>query len=139
MIEKAIAKLNGFEKPKGRIATIIDHLIKRVREDEGLAEDVLKESKTWNGCWAYITAQAKKQAVAGCACIEDEQVYEWAEDYFRAKDEPKPAAKPKANKPEKKSTTGGQSKKPVSKPVSTVFFMIQYLPAISYRSDLPKS
>ena len=121
MIEKAIEKLNAIEKPKGQIGTIIDHLIERVNEDEGLAADVLKESKTWDGCWQYITAQAKKQAVKGCACIEDEQVYEWSEDYFRAKDEPKPAAKPKAEKkPEKKtSTTGRQAKKPVKKSVST--------------------
>ncbi len=118
----AIQKLNAIEKPKGKTATIIDHLIKRVNEDEGLAADVLKESKTWDGCWKYIQNEAKKQAVNGCACIEDEQVYEWAEDYFRAKDEPKPAAKPteKPKKPEKKqSTTGGHTKKPVAKRVST--------------------
>ena len=108
----AIEKLNTF-KAEGQIKTVIDHLIKRVAEDEGLAADILKESKTWDGCWKYITERAKKKAEKGCACIEDKQVYEWAEDYFRAKDEPKPAV------PKNVSTTGGQKKKPEPKPVST--------------------
>jgi hypothetical protein len=38
--------------------------------------------KTLQGCWSYITAEAKKQAVNGCACIEDNTVYGWAMHYF---------------------------------------------------------
>ncbi|MBR6081208.1 MAG: hypothetical protein IKP60_13785 [Treponema sp.] len=33
-------------------------------------------------CFAYITEQAKKQAVNGCAMIEDSVVFKWARDYY---------------------------------------------------------
>jgi hypothetical protein len=124
MKEHAIKKLTDElgEKPSQYHKLIAAHLTKRINEDEGLAADVLKESKTFKGCFQYIQNNARKKAVGGCAAIEDSVVYEWAEDYYRKADEPKPAAKPteKPKKPAKKpSTAGGQTKKPVAKPEST--------------------
>lgn len=63
---------------------IIDYLLKRCDEDPGFAEDVLRDGKTWNGCFSYIRNEARKKAVNGCAAVEDSTVYEWAEDYYRS-------------------------------------------------------
>ena len=117
MKESAIKKLNAIEDNAENAKRIIAHLMKRCNEDEGFAEDVLKEAKTWDGCWQYVVAQAKKHAKNGCACIEETQVYEWAEDYFRKADDPKPEAKKPATK--KPSTSGGQKREAEPKPVST--------------------
>ena len=69
---------------------VADALIKRCRESNALSADVLKEGKTLSGCFRYIRDNAQKQAKNGCAVIEDSVVFEWAEDYYHAKDEPKP-------------------------------------------------
>lgn len=63
---------------------IIGYLLKRCDEDPGFAEDVLRDGKTWNGCFSYIRNEARKKAVNGCAAIEGSTVYEWAEDYYRS-------------------------------------------------------
>lgn len=47
-----------------------------------LADKINSGKKTLNGCWNYITAEAKKRAVNNCACIEDKEVYGWAVHYF---------------------------------------------------------
>ena len=54
---------------------IIDYLLKRCDEDPGFAEDVLRDGKTWNGCFSYIRNEARKKAVNGCAAVEDSTVY----------------------------------------------------------------
>ena len=72
-------------------------------------------------CMDYIKSEARKQAVNGCAVIEDGVVYGWAVHFFedewetRKKPEPKPVAKPEpkpAPKPspktEKKRTSDSQ-------------------------------
>lgn len=75
------AKQKSFAKP------IIDYLIKRVEEDEGLAEDVLKNQKSWEQCFKYIYEKARKMAGGQkAAAIIDETVFEWAEDYYRGTD-----------------------------------------------------
>lgn len=111
MIENAIKKLNdeyaAVDKPTEYHRLIVEHLTKRVAEDEGLAADVLRGGKTWNSCYQYIRDKAQKQAVNNCAVIEHTLVYEWAEDYYRAPDELKPASQPKkkpASKPKKQTT-----------------------------------
>lgn len=98
---EAINKLNGESKDTEYKKLIVAHLIKRVKEDSGLGDDVARDGKTLDGCIAYIRDQAKKQASNGVAVIEDAKVYEWAEDYYRSDAKPteKPAPKPKAKKP----------------------------------------
>lgn len=49
---------------------------------EALTEKINSGKKTMAGCFDYIKNEAKKQAVKGCACIEDQEVYGWAIHYF---------------------------------------------------------
>lgn len=95
MIEKVKEKYQGAKKSRyGDL--IINHLLKRCEEDEGLAEDMMQQSKDFRGCITYITNLARKQAINGTAAIEDSVVYEWAEDYFRAYEPKKRTEHPKA-------------------------------------------
>lgn len=107
MVKEAITKLNNEAKDANTaIKRIIEHLKKRVLEDEGLAEDVMNDKKNMDKCYSYISENARKQAKNNCACIEDETVYEWAEDYFRAEEkeeEKKPVETKTEKKPDKKA------------------------------------
>ena len=78
--ELAAAKDKSFADP------IIGYLLERCREDEGLAEDVVQDHKTWQKCFDYIYSQARKQAQGSCAAVRDDVVYEWAEDYYHKDD-----------------------------------------------------
>ena len=82
---KAVEKLKKeLAAAKEQYASpIIEHLLKRCDEDEGLAADVMQEHKTWGNCIAYLTDNARKQKSGSCAMVEDRVVYEWAEDYYR--------------------------------------------------------
>lgn len=67
---------------------VIEYLIKRCEEDEGLSQDVIQEHKEWEKCYAYIYSEAQKSAQKGarsCA-VRDDVVYEWAEDYYHKDD-----------------------------------------------------
>ena len=78
--ERESAKDSTFADP------IIKYLLKRCNEDEGMAEDVVQEHKTWQKCFDYIYSQARKQAKGNCAAVRDDVVYEWAEDYYHKDD-----------------------------------------------------
>ncbi len=78
--ELADAKDKSFADP------IIGYLLERCREDEGLAEDIVQEHKTWQKCFDYIYNQARKQTKGNCAVVRYDVVYEWAEDYFHKDD-----------------------------------------------------
>ena len=52
--ELAAAKDKSFADP------IISYLLKRCEEDEGMAEDVAQEYKTWQKCFDYIYRQARQ-------------------------------------------------------------------------------
>ena len=73
--EMMAAKDKSFAEP------IINYLMERCREDEGLAQDVVQGHKSWQKCFDYIYSQARKQANGNHAAVRDEVVYEWAEDY----------------------------------------------------------
>lgn len=81
--------------------------MKRCEEDQGLAEDVMQEGKTWNKCFNYIVEQARKQSNGRSAAVEDQIVYEWAEDYYHKYKKPESVKKEKGKKPviTKKSVT----------------------------------
>ena len=72
--------------------------MKRCEEDQGLAEDVMQEGKTWNKCFSYIVEQARKQSNGRSAAVEDQIVYEWAEDYYHKYEKPKSVKKEKRQK-----------------------------------------
>lgn len=99
--EMAAAKDKSFAEP------IIGYLLRRCQEDEGLAQDVAQEHKTWQKCFDYIYSQARKQTKGICAAVRDEVVYEWAEDYYHKDDkaEEEKKAKKAAEDNAKKTAT----------------------------------
>lgn len=101
--EKKKATQKNFAEP------IITYLMKRCEEDQGLAEDVMQEGKTWSKCFNYIVEQARKQSNGRSAAVEDQIVYEWAEDYYHKYEKPESVKKEKGKKPVKKE----KGKKPV--------------------------
>ena len=86
--------------------------MKRCEEDQGLAEDVMQEGKTWSKCFNYIVEQARKQSNGRSTAVEDRVVYEWAEDYYHKYEKPETAKKEKSKKP---ATTKKKIKKDVRK------------------------
>lgn len=101
--QKAKEKLEAEKKKatqKNFADPVITYLLKRCEEDQGLAEDVMQEEKTWNKCFNYIVEQARKQSNGRNTAVEDQVVYEWAEDYYHKKEEkPEPVKKEKGKKP----------------------------------------
>lgn len=91
--EKKKATQKNFADP------VIAYLIKRCEEDQGLAEDVMQEAKTWKKCFDYIVGQARKQSNGRSTAVEDHVVYEWAEDYYHKEEKQGPVKKEKNKKP----------------------------------------
>ena len=103
--EKQKATQKNFADP------IITYLLKRCEEDQGLAEDVMQDGKTWNKCFDYIVNQARKQSNGKSTAVEDRVVYEWAEDYYHKEEKPEPDKRAGASKPTKKKNAKAASKK----------------------------
>lgn len=100
--QKAREKLEAEKKKatqKNFADPVITYLMKRCEEDQGLAEDVMKEGKTWNKCFSYIVEQARKQSNGRSTAVEDRVVYEWAEDYYHKYEKQEPVKKEKGKKP----------------------------------------
>lgn len=68
-------------KAEGSIQKKVLDYIERNASDN-LVERINAGAKTLAGCWNFILSEAKKQAVKGCACIEDAAVYGWAMHFF---------------------------------------------------------
>lgn len=116
--QKAKEKLEAEKKKatqKNFAESIIAYLLKRCEEDQGLAEDVMQEGKTWNKCFNYIVEQARKQSNGRSTAVEGQVVYEWAEDYYHK--EEKPEAKKKVS--DKKQVDTVNKAKPAVKKVET--------------------
>lgn len=107
--EKKKATQNNFADP------VITYLLKRCEEDQGLAEDVMQEGKTWNKCFNYIVEQARKQSNGRSTAVEDRVVYEWAEDYYHKYEKPETAKKEKGKKPATTKKTEVPTKKTTEK------------------------
>lgn len=89
MYDKAKEKLEKElkkAKDKAFAEPVIGHLLNRIAEDSGLAEDILQEHKTWEKCKSYLYDRARKMKSRNCAVVRDDTVYEWAEDYYRKDD-----------------------------------------------------
>lgn len=91
--EKKKATQKNFADP------VITYLLKRCEEDQGLAEDVMQEEKTWKKCFDYIVEQARKQSNGRSTAVEDRVVYEWAEDYYHKEEKQEPVKKDKIKNP----------------------------------------
>lgn len=112
--QKAKEKLEAEKKKatqKNFAESIIAYLLKRCEEDQGLAEDVMQEGKTWNKCFNYIVEQARKQSNGRSTAVEDRVVYEWAEDYYHKYEKPETAKKEKGKKPATTKKTEVPAKK----------------------------
>lgn len=72
-------KLN-LKANNGNQKRVLDYL--EANASNVLAEKINAGKKTMAQCWSYITAEAKKQAVGGCACIDDSTVFGWAIHFF---------------------------------------------------------
>lgn len=100
--QKAREKLEAEKKKatqKNFADPVIAYLLKRCEEDQGLAEDVMQEGKTWKKCFDYIVEQARKQSNGRSTAVEDHVVYEWAEDYYHKEEKQAPVKKEKSKKP----------------------------------------
>ena len=72
-----------LETDKMQIRIILQHLIKECETDESLKNNIeTKINNTPIGMFNYIKEKARKDAVDGCAMIEDSKVYEWAREYW---------------------------------------------------------
>ena len=72
-----------LETDKMQIRIILQHLIKECETDESLKNNIeTKIKNTPLGMFNYIKEKARKEAVDGCAMIEDSKVYEWAREYW---------------------------------------------------------
>lgn len=112
--QKAKEKLEAEKKKatqKNFADPIITYLLKRCEEDQGLAEDVMQEGKTWNKCFNYIVEQARKQSNGRSTAVEDRVVYEWAEDYYHKYEKPETVKKEKGKKPATTKKTEAPAKK----------------------------
>lgn len=112
--QKAKEKLEAEKKKatqKNFADPIIAYLLKRCEEDQGFAEDVMQEGKTWNKCFNYIVEQARKQSNGRSTAVEDRVVYEWAEDYYHKYEKPETAKKEKGKKPATTKKTEAPAKK----------------------------
>ena len=116
--QKAREKLEAEKKKatqKNFADPIITYLMKRCEEDQGLAEDVMQEGKTWSKCFNYIVEQARKQSNGRSTAVEDRVVYEWAEDYYHKYEKPETAKKEKGKKPATTKKTEVPTKKTTEK------------------------
>lgn len=112
--QKAREKLEAERKKatqKNFADPVITYLMRRCEEDQGLAEDVMQEEKTWSRCFNYIVEQARKQSNGRSTAVEDRVVYEWAEDYYHKYEKPETAKKEKSKKPAPTKKTETPTKK----------------------------
>lgn len=91
-----------LETDKMQIRIILKHLEKECETDNSLKNNIeTKLNNTPLGMFNYIKEKARKEAIDGCAMIEDSKVYEWAREYWNDYDEtnkPEETPKPKEEK-----------------------------------------
>lgn len=87
IVNNAIEKLNKEMSEKDDfVNSVISYLIERCKSDNGLAEDICQNHKTWEKCLNYIKSKAIKYLKNKNGYIPDSVVFEWAEDYFHLDD-----------------------------------------------------
>ena len=99
-IKLAIEKLeNEIEDndDNNALVRIGNYLLDACKDSKMLSEAVINDKKSLEKAYEYIRKNAQKQAVNGCACIDDDTVFEWAVDYYLEQEveQPKPVEKPK--------------------------------------------
>lgn len=111
--EKALktTKVNGCMVDESITSETIDYLMKRCEDDQGLAEDVIQDNKTWYKCLEYIIDQVKKKSGGASTAVKHCVVYEYAEDYYHKEEKPETAKKEKDKKPATTKKTEAPAKK----------------------------
>ena len=77
------------KSPEEQIATVpdnlktkIDVIYQHLMTIPGMGEKMRNPKKTITDMFKYIENQARKQAVKGCAMVEDQVVFGWAVHYY---------------------------------------------------------
>jgi hypothetical protein len=65
---------------------ISKHLIAKCKEDAEFAKLVLQPHKTLEKCFNHVESEARKKLNNRTGWIDDNEVYAWAEDYYRLDD-----------------------------------------------------
>lgn len=87
--EEAVLKLQqelNKAKDKTFAEPCIEYLIERCKNSVSLASDVCQKHKTWEKCYNYIYERARKKLNNKSAPVRSDEVFEWAEDYYRKDD-----------------------------------------------------
>ena len=84
LMQKAINHIDDeAEKSKNPMTKrIAQYLIDKCITNDINAQKLLDSNKSISKCVSDVTAKAKKEAVSGCAVIEDEVVFGWVREYY---------------------------------------------------------
>ena len=77
---KIIEDLKLAKNPS--IIKIANHLIAKAENDQLITKTLNKPNKSLDEMFKYVSSEAKKKAQNGVACIEDDEVYGWAQHYY---------------------------------------------------------
>ena len=84
-IEKLKRELKQNPSDKVPGAQITDYLIQRCKDDEDFSEKVLDENKNLKGCFDFVYKKVKEKLESKSGWIDDQEVYNMAEEYFTGK------------------------------------------------------
>lgn len=121
--------MEGIERIKKLSQATKDNSIKKVVEylisRNDMDERYLNQDKDLDKMWKYIREKAKEKSVDGVACIEDEDVYNWAIHYWDESEEDlqkenKTAKKTTKSKAEKEASSEKENKETVEKEQESV-------------------
>ena len=83
LIQRAINRIDEqAEKGKALEKRIGQYIIDTCLFNDADAAKALESGKTLAGCASLVTKNARKQAVGGCACVEDAVVWRWVREYY---------------------------------------------------------
>lgn len=84
LIQQAINHIDEqAEKSHSPLAkTIAQHIIEKFLTNDENAHKALSKDKALEKCASAVNSNARKQAVSGCAVIEDSVVWRWVREYY---------------------------------------------------------
>ena len=87
--EKRLAEqFKEYEDKKNRIYPYIyDELVLTLSRRDDAAALIMDEKKSLKGCFDFIWSGARKAAVGGCACLDEDAVLKLTFDYYGIKEE----------------------------------------------------
>lgn len=101
--------MNGIERLqemiKGQKDKYLNKIVNYLIQQTEMNEYFLNEEKNLKEMVEYIKSNAKKQASNSVAVIEDEEVYQWAKDYFIKSNKELEIEKEKIDKNKKNETS----------------------------------